>query len=404
MNPRGRLACLLGVAIVASGCGLQSESAGDSTTSVKVGTSLPLTGQASEDGKESRRGYEVWAKTVNNGGGLLGKKVSLVIKDDATNQNTVVADYNALLSRDKVDLLLGSYSSLLNFPASAIAEKAGMLYVTPTGGAEQLYTRGFKKIFLAQPALSKGQGDVFADYLLEPTSKSKPKSVAYVTLDDTFTKPVVDAVKEKLQVAGVKTVLSEIYANDLRNFDTLAEKIKNSGADTVVQGAAFNDAIGLIRSLNKVNYHPKTLFQTSAPSLGDQYSKAVGAQNTEGVFYATSWAPNATTANNEQFVKTYRKMFGAEPSESAADAYAAGQVLEAAVKNAGSIKDQAKLADWLRGHQVDTILGKFGWNANGTPTGSVMLGQWQHGKIQIVRPAGARTTTDIVSPWRGTGS
>ncbi|MFE7030782.1 amino acid ABC transporter substrate-binding protein [Streptomyces sp. NPDC057621] len=404
-HSRSRFAGLLGIALILSGCGLQStDSQSKSSADLKIGTSLPLTGQASEDGKESRRGYQVWAKTVNDKGGLLGRKISLVVKDDATNQNTVVADYNALISRDKVDLLLGSYSSLLNFPASAIAEKKKMLYVTPTGGAEELYKRGFKTIFLAQPALASGQGDVFSDYLTEPSSKSTPKSVAYVTVDDSFTKPVVDSVKKNLEHAGIRTAYFETYANDLRNFDTLAEKIKNSGADTVVQGASFNDAVGLIRSLNKVNYKPKTLYQTSAPSLGSQYADAVGKENTNGVFYSTSWAPNASTTGNNEFIAAYRKMFpGSEPSESAADAYAAGQVLAEAVTHVGSIDDQMKLADWLRGNSVDTILGAFGWNANGSPKGNVLLGQWQKNKVEIVRPESAATSKTVVSPWR-TGS
>ena len=65
----------------------------------------------------------------------------MVIKDDASNQNTIVADYNALISQDKVDLLLGTFSSLLNLPASAVAERNRMLFVEPAGGAPELRPR-----------------------------------------------------------------------------------------------------------------------------------------------------------------------------------------------------------------------------------------------------------------------
>ena len=89
----------------------------------------------------------------------------MVIKDDASNQNTIVADYNALISRDKVDLLLGTFSSLLNLPASAVAERNRMLFVEPAGGAPELFDRGFKYLFFAQQATADKQGDVWAKWV-----------------------------------------------------------------------------------------------------------------------------------------------------------------------------------------------------------------------------------------------
>ena len=113
---------------------------------IKIGASLPLTGEFSEPGKAAQQGYEVWAAMVNEGDGLLGRQVELVVKDDASNQNTVVSDYNALISQDKVDLLLGTFSSLLNLPASAVAERNKMLYVEPAGGNPDIFNRGFKTV------------------------------------------------------------------------------------------------------------------------------------------------------------------------------------------------------------------------------------------------------------------
>src|SRR5215218_1656959 len=71
---------------------------------LKIGASLPLTGDFSEPGKAAEQGYKVWQALVNEKGGLLKRDVQIVIKDDASNQNTIVADYNALISQDKVDL------------------------------------------------------------------------------------------------------------------------------------------------------------------------------------------------------------------------------------------------------------------------------------------------------------
>jgi len=148
-----------------------SSSAAASGEPIKIGASIPLTGQFSEQGKAAEQGYKVWAEMVNANGGLLGRPVQLVIKDDASDQNTVVADYNALISQDKVDLLIGTYSSLLNLPASAVAEKHKMLYIEPAGGAPKIFERGFKYLFFSQQATADkpvGVGGMGWDALATP--------------------------------------------------------------------------------------------------------------------------------------------------------------------------------------------------------------------------------------------
>jgi branched-chain amino acid transport system substrate-binding protein len=137
----------------------------------------------------------------------------------------------------------------------------------------------------------------------------------------------------------------------------------------------------------KSGWTPKMFYETSTPSFADQYVKAVGKENTEGVMYAVSYSPDAATPGNKEFVAQYKKMFGsAIPPEDAADAYAAAQVMEAAVNAVGSIDDQLKLADWLRDHPVDTILGKLSWDDTGAPQSQFLIGQWQKGVAQVVLP------------------
>ena len=148
---------------------------GDSAAPIKIGASIPLTGQFSQEGKAAKEGYEVWAAMVNEKGGLLGRKVELVIKDDASNQNTVVADYNALISKDKVDLLIGTYSSLLNLPASAVAEKNQMLYIEPAGGAPEIFERGMKYLFFSQQATADKQGEAFAKWIATLPEADRPE-------------------------------------------------------------------------------------------------------------------------------------------------------------------------------------------------------------------------------------
>src|SRR5688500_426093 len=166
------------LAVAAAGCGDDGGSGGGGGDGdpIKVGASLPLTGEFSEPGKAAQQGFEVWEAMVNEQGGLLGRPVELVVKDDASNQNTVVADYNALISRDRVDLLLGTFSSLLNLPASAVAERNRMVFVMPAGLAPDLFTRGFKYLFIGQQATAEHQGDVWARYIASLPEGERPKT------------------------------------------------------------------------------------------------------------------------------------------------------------------------------------------------------------------------------------
>jgi branched-chain amino acid transport system substrate-binding protein len=369
---------------------------------IKIGASLPLTGEFSEPGKAAQQGYKVWEATVNEKGGLIdGRKVQMVIKDDGSNQNTIVADYNALISKDKVDMLLGTFSSLLNLPASAVAERARMLYVEPAGGAPELFERGFKYLFFAQQATANHQGDVWANYIASLPEDQRPKTAAYPTLDDPFAQPTSEGIEAILSKAGIKTVYRETYTIDNANFDSIASSIKSKNADVVVNGATFEDGVSLVRSLLKVGYNPKWLYQTSAPSLGDQYAKGIGKENTEGVFYAVSHSIEAETPGNEEFVAKYKEMFGGtEVPEDAADAFATAEVMAAAADGVGSIDDQLKLADWLRENEVETILGPLSWEADGRPKGEFLVGQWQSGKPEIVLPEDAATSDQIVAGWK----
>jgi branched-chain amino acid transport system substrate-binding protein len=393
------------LALTAGACGDDDDGSpaqdGDGAP-LKIGASLPLTGEFSEPGKAARQGYEVWRDTVNEKGGLLGRKVELVIKDDASNQNTVVADYNALISKDKVDLLLGTFSSLLNLPASAVAERNRMLYVEPAGGNPDIFNRGFKTIFFAQQATADHQGDVWANWITQLPEDKRPKTVAYPTLDDPFTTPTSEGIEAILKPAGIETVYRETYTADTTNFDSIANAVKAKNPDLVVAGTQFEDGIGFLRALRKVGFTPKWLYQTNAPSFGDQYADGVGVENTEGVFYAVSHSQEAPTPGNEEFVAKYQEMFGGDAvPEDAADAYAAGEVLQATIEANKTVEkaDQLKLADWLRQNTVDTILGPLSWNENGSPKGEFLIGQWQNGKAEIVLPEEAATSDTIIEGY-----
>jgi len=397
-------------ALVGAGCGGNDDDEGGeaATTAaetgepsgepIKIGASLPLTGDFSEPGVAARQGYEIWRELVNQNGGLLGRPVEIVIKDDQSDQNLIVTDYNALIQQEKVDLLLGTFSSLLNLPASAVAERNKMVYVEPAGGSPEMFSRSFKYLFFAQQATAPHQADLFSEWVSGLPEGEKPATAAYVIADDPFGGPVAEGIQEQLEAAGIDTVYSEVYPPETVNFDAIAAAIAAKKPDVIAQGSAgLSDGVNLIRALTKVGYSPKQLFQASSPSFAGQYSDGIGVENTEGVFYAVSYHVETPTEGNEEFLAAYRAKHNTDPPEDAADAYAAAQVLQAAVEAVGEI-DQDAIRDWLHENEVETVLGKLSWDETGAPEQAFLLAQWQNGDEEIVLPEESATSDVIVNP------
>jgi branched-chain amino acid transport system substrate-binding protein len=392
-------AIVLAAVLVAAGC--TRGGGGGNSKPLVIGASLPGTGDFAQPGEASKRGYTIWQDMVNSSGGLLGRQVQLKIVDDASDQNTVVADYNRLISQDKVDLVLGTFSSLLNIPASAVAEKTGKTYICPSCGSPDMFNRKFRHIFFAQPATAAHQADLFAQYVAGLPADQRPRTAVYPAQDDPFAQPVIDSVRRQLETIGIKTLYSKVYPAETSNFDSIAGDIGAAKPDLIVQGAGFEDGVGLVRSLKKANFVPKVMFQTSAPSNGDQYIKGVGgASSADGVFYAVSWSPETNFPLNQEFVQQYQARFGGLPEEDAADAFAAGQVLQAAVEAVGSL-DQDRISDWLHDNRVQTILGPLSWDETGAPQGTFILAQWQGDRSRVVLPRAVADTDTIIFPKKG---
>jgi branched-chain amino acid transport system substrate-binding protein len=362
---------------------------------ITIGMSLPMTGPVADVSKSGYQGYELWASQVNAAGGLLGRQVKLDMLDDGFDPSQTATDYTRLISADHVDLLLGTFSSLLNAPASAVAARQGMLYVEPSGGAATLFTRGFTDLFFAQPGTTTSLPDQFVSWIASLPAGQRPTTAAYVTQDDPSASPAVAVFAAKLKSLGVKTVYYQVYDPSTTNFDSIASAVAHAQPQLIIQGAVADDGAQFVRSLQKLDYNPKILFQTNAPT-DEAYPSAIGgAANADGVFTAQSWSATAGYPGNAEFVKAYTKMFGAPPTEDAANSYTAGQVLAAAVKAVGSL-NQSALASWLHANTVSTIVGPLKWDKSGDPEGTLLLSQWQHGTLQVVAPASAATTKTVL--------
>ena len=293
-------------------------------------------------------------------------------------------------------MLLGTFSSLLNLPASTVAERNRKLYVEPAGGAPEIFSRGYKHLFFAQQATADHQGDVFAQYILGLPPSERPKTAAYPSLDDPFALPVLQGLREKFEKAGIKTVYTTKYASENTNFDSIANAVKAANPDILVHGATFADGVSFVRALDKVGFKPKCSSRRARRRSPASTRRASASRTPRARSTRCQLGREGADAGQRGVRQQYNQMFGAgEPAEDAADAFAAAQVMQAAVKAVGGIDDQTKLADWIRAHSVNTILGPAEVGQDRRPAGQFLIGQWQSGKPQIVLPKAAATSQTI---------
>lgn len=355
---------------------------------IRIGASLPLTGRFAEPGSAARRGYDVWVQLVNEKGGLLGRPVTLTVYDNASTQRTAVADYERLITVDKVDLVVGPFSSFLVIPTSEVAARYGYAFVEPAGGSPAVFNRGLRNLFFAQPATGDRQADPFAKYVLALPENIRPKTFAIISQDDPFTLGVMNRMRFLLSGYGKLTlVMNEIYATDLTDFSAIATKIAALNPDLIVGGTVLEDSVGQIRAYREAGYQPRGAFFTTGPSLPKPFREGVG-RATEAVFASMSWFPEAKEYQNEEFVATYIKKFGGSPEdieEDSANAFTVGQVLLQAVEKIKSIDNKALIEELHRG-TYKTVVGPLSFDAAGRPKGSFMLLQWQGPRFVIVYP------------------
>ncbi|WP_370615866.1 amino acid ABC transporter substrate-binding protein [Mumia sp. Pv 4-285] len=394
-----RIGAILGAASLAlTACGGSDSGSGDDEGPITIGVSLPLTGDFAEPGKGVQRGYEAWAADVNDAGGLLGRKVELKILDDQSNADRVVADYESLIAQDEVDLVFGPFSTRLVVPAARVADEYGMLFVEPAGAAPEVFEQGFGNLFYAAPAVANDHYNYLAEWIEALPADQRPKTAAYAAMDDPFAMGTAYGLKDKMEAAGVKTVVDEKYPPNTTDFSSIAAKIESSDADMIVGGTQYQDAVNLIVALQQLDYQPKLAAFSTAPT-NPEFPEAIG-DKTEGILSPTGYTTEATVATNKEFVESYTKRNGNPPGEDEANAYTTGQVVAAAVEAAGCAEQgecQQKMIDWLHENEVETVVGPLSWDADGRPQGAHMIQQYVGGEIKIVLPEDVKEA-DIIYP------
>jgi branched-chain amino acid transport system substrate-binding protein len=377
-------------------------------TPITIGASLSSTKDFAQDGQSMEQGYRLWAQTINNNGGLLGRPVQLVILHDNSDPSQVAKNYDTLIHKDHVNLVIGPFSTLLTKAAEKTVATSGYALIEGAGGGDSVFTNGWKNVFDVSLPVANNL-TTFAYYILSLPASQRPRTVAYATSDDPFTQPQLVVAEKLLQSAGVTTVFDNTGVTSNTNqpypeadpkyltkyIPPVAEQIVKSHAQVVILGTLLPDIQAYISIFKKEHYNPEALIATAGPDLGQDFIKAVGGvKYTEGVFVPNGWYPEANNFQNAQMVQDYLAQYPGGTADQinadVAEAYSVGQVLEQVVTMTKSL-DNAKIISALHsGAPFNSVQGTVQFDQYGRNTSALSyLFQWQSGTPITVYPSSA---------------
>jgi len=358
---------LLGVAIVVAGLGLISN-AGAEQPPIKIGMSMPQTGGLAGGGKASLLGIEIWRDDVNAKGGLLGRKVELVVYDDKSSAAETPAIYSKLLDVDKVDLLFAPYATVPTAPILPLVKQRGMLLIG--NFSFQVNSKvGHDMWFNNAPW---GPADAWASAFLDIGQKAGGKTIALLTSDQEFAQNLAKTAREVAAKRSMPIVFDQTYPPNTVEFSSIIRALKAAKPDIVYVASYPPDSAGILRAVNEIGIGDNVkLF--GGGMVGLQFGPVMENMGSllNGVVNFNTWLPEPAMYfdGTKAFFDTYSK----RAVEAKVDplgfylapfGYASGQLIEAAIKATGSL-DQKALAKYLHEHEIPTIVGPIAFSPDG---------------------------------------
>ena len=410
-----RFSLLLVASLLLTSCGLAppapvdepatAASGADAEKIIYLGAAVSETGRFSREGKDTRQGYLVWLDWVNNeyGGIKVGDeryKVEIVMYDDEGDPDTAARLVEKLINQDRVDFLLGPYSSFLTQSASAIAEKYGKIMIEGNGSAETLFERGFQNLFaVLTPAVD------YTRTALQLLADQGAKTVVIAYEDTAFPTSVADGAQRWAAEYGLEVLGVETYPVNIADVSGIMSKFKKLEPDIFVGGGHYNDALLFIRAAKELDFNPKAMVITVGPS-NPKLIEEVGA-DAEYVIGPTQWEASMSYADDyfgtaAEYAARYEKMWGEPPTYQAAESTATALALHIAIEQAASLDTDAVRAA-LRSLDVVTFYGPINFDERGRNAGKPMGAiQIQDGAILVVAPTNA-AIADLnypAPPWK----
>jgi len=357
-----------------------------------VGAAMPQSGLLADLAADLRKGLLLWQEEVNASGGLLGRRVELQLLDDRSESAEAGKLYEQLLRVHKADLLFGPLGSAASLGAAGVAERNRRVLINATGAARAVQKPGFRYVFqVPAPLGAYGAG------ALEIARRLGLKRIVIAAREDPSAKECASLAREQAGALGIATGEMETYSEDTLDFSAQVIRAKAAGAEGWIAFGLAQDAAEMVKSFRRLGYAPRVFVAQGAADA--EFLKRLG-QDAEYAVGISAYERAAATRGNAQFRQAFAKKWSSEPGALAAEGYAAGKVMEEAVRRAGSVETE-KLRAALVELEMDTPLGTYKVDRAGAQLAArPLLVQIVRGRRHIVWPeALAAAKWQPYPPW-----
>ena len=347
---------------------------------VKIGVVQPLTGPVAYDGNIYANTVKMLVDDMNAKGGVLGKKIELVIEDGACNPAQSVNAAEKLVVRDKVVALLGAFCSTSTAAMMEVARKHKIPHITGISTAAQL-TEQNNPYFFRAVATTPMLGAAFGGELPKVVHA---KRFAFLVINDDGGRSMVASYPKSIEAAGGSVVGTEFFQSSELQFLSQITKIKSTNPDAIVIAANTQHAAALSKQIREMGINAPLMGEGAWTS--DSYIKMAGPAS-EGIYGMVEYVYTIKNPVNEAFVKMSREKLNENPSKFAGAAHNAINIVVDAIRRAGSA-DPEKIRVAMTQTDYNGLVGNIRFDAKNQAYGqTVYLANIKAGVPEVVATA-----------------
>jgi branched-chain amino acid transport system substrate-binding protein len=273
---------------------------------IKIGVTQPLTGAFAASGNYVAQGAKIAEEEINKAGGVLGKKIELIIEDNKSNPTEAVATAEKLIVRDKVPVMMGAWSSTLTLAVMPKLEEYKVPMLVETSSSGKITTSGNTYIFRISPT-SEMEARAFTPLF----GKMAIKQVAFLSTNNDFGLGAANEFAKAAEKAGVKIAAKETMDPKATDFSAQLAKIKASGADTLFVTTAVEQATLILKQAKDQQVTARIITTGGSVSPDQLIAQAGAAANgSYHLVFFTPWFPEAV--KNPDIAKKFVALWNAK--------------------------------------------------------------------------------------------
>lgn len=354
---------------------------------ITIGATVPRTGQFSSLGEEVEQGYRLGVSLMNE---HLDRQVNIVIQDDESSAEQVSQSLDQITSNNEIDMIWGSFSSLLVTAGSAFAEQNDIPFLGAFFAFEQPHrNEGYEWTFSPFPKSRDVARSTRGLLELIPEDE-RPSRVGIWEPNSGWGQEQANAWESTLREAGYEIVLRRTFQLGSSDFSTLISRSQSQDVEILLSNPTPPGGITSINQMQSAGYAPKVLKYVRAADPAAWWS-SLGESGAYACM-CPGWVPGMTGNGNAKFKSDYETEYGLGRDElipvAVGGAYNVAQVAGQAIEAAGTT-DPGALQTALRETEFETVIGSFTFENNGLPTEGELTaptGQWWEGGQRTVYP------------------